>query len=177
MTSTRAGRRPVPLPDGHGPPATSITLSSLCPGRSFRWASRSMAIIGSLARPQRLLRSPASLRRTSPIQAPSTSPPTTPWISQGPMEAAWNGIRPTVLPGFSSTATTCANGFFHRRAHLPRALYAGQRPQPAGVLLLGSRDGRPCHLGSSAFPQVKARSTCSFLLLRFANLEVFPHHY
>src|SRR5213594_726503 len=54
--------------------------------------------------------------------------------------------------------------FFHRRAHLPRALYAGQRPQPAGVLLLGSRDGRPCHLGSSAFPQVKARSTCSFLL-------------
>ncbi len=28
---------------------------------------------------------------------------------------------------------------FHRRPHVPRALYAGKRPRPAGILLLGSR--------------------------------------
>jgi len=30
--------------------------------------------------------------------------------------------------------------FFTDARHVPRALYAGKRPRPAGILLLGSRD-------------------------------------
>jgi len=62
------------------------------------------------------------------------------------------GDRSTGLRGFLFIATTCANGFFSPTRTPFGALFAGERPHLQDSAP-GSRDGRPCHLGSFAFAQ------------------------